>query len=248
MTVSFALTAQQQELKKTMRAFAQRELTPLAEELRETLDPREAAFLVKPIQQKGVELGVLKRMIPAEFGGLGGSGVDSAIMWEELCTVLPDYMDAFAGALIALIPIYSHGTPEQAKRFLAPFLVDSGTPLGAMAFSEPTGTANFAAPPPAAGVQTTAVLDGDEWVINGEKEWAAYLGGWDGIGPDLMVIVCRTPVGISLIAAERKDFEAGGLTVVDIDDTFRRRTSSARKVRGYNSPTSRSRRAPRRSV
>ncbi|MGD9532110.1 MAG: acyl-CoA dehydrogenase, partial [Pseudonocardia sp.] len=51
---------------------------------------------------------------------------------------------------------------------------------------------NFDAPAPAEGVRTTAVLDGDEWVINGAKRWVSSAGGWDGRGPDLLTVVCRT--------------------------------------------------------
>jgi alkylation response protein AidB-like acyl-CoA dehydrogenase len=72
-----------------------------------------------------------------------------------------------------------------------------------MAFSEPEGSANFDADGPGQGVRTTAVLDGNEWVINGRKAWASHLCGWDGDGPDIMTIGCCTPGGISLVVAER---------------------------------------------
>jgi alkylation response protein AidB-like acyl-CoA dehydrogenase len=42
------------------------------------------------------------------------------------------------------------------------------------------------------------VPDGDSWVINGRKAWASHLVRWDGNGPDVMTIVCRTPGGVSL--------------------------------------------------
>ncbi len=54
------------------------------------------------------------------------------------------------------------------------------------------------------GVRTTGVPDGDSWVINGRKAWASHLAGWDGNGPDVMTIVCRTPGGVSLIVAGRE--------------------------------------------
>jgi alkylation response protein AidB-like acyl-CoA dehydrogenase len=97
----------------------------------------------------------------------------------------------------SLAPVYEAGTPEQIRRFVAPFLADQGAPVAAMAFSEPEGTANFAAPPPAEGLRTTAVPDGDSWVVNGRKAWASHLAGWDGDGPDVMTIVCRAPGGVS---------------------------------------------------
>ena len=61
-----------------------------------------------------------------------------------------------AGPLIALMPVYQVGTPEQIERFVAPFLADSGAPLAAMAYSEPEGSANFDAAGPGQGMRTTA--------------------------------------------------------------------------------------------
>ncbi|WP_433803657.1 acyl-CoA dehydrogenase family protein [Actinomycetospora sp. CA-084318] len=110
------------------------------------------------------------------------------------------------------MPVYEVGTPEQVQRFVAPFLADSGAPLAAMAFSEPGGSANFDAEAPAAGTTTTAVPDGDHYVVNGTKAWASHLSGWDGDGPDLMTIVCRAPGGVSLLVAEREHL-AGHLEV-----------------------------------
>ncbi|HEU5473573.1 MAG TPA: hypothetical protein VFV67_23245 [Actinophytocola sp.] len=112
---------------------------------------------------------------------------------------------------------YAVGTPEQVERFVRPFLADTGAPLTAMAFSEPEGSANFDAEGAGLGVRTTAVPDGDSWVINGRKAWASHLPGWDGDGPDLMTIVCRTPGGISLIVAERQHL-AGHIEVEEYYD------------------------------
>jgi alkylation response protein AidB-like acyl-CoA dehydrogenase len=122
-----------------------------------------------------------------------------------------------AGPLIALAPVYQVGTPEQVERFVRPFLADSGAPLAAMAFSEPEGSANFDAEGSGQGIRTTAVPDRDEWVINGRKAWASHLCGWDGDGPDIMTIVCRTPSGISLIVAEREHL-AGNIEVEEYYD------------------------------
>ncbi|MBN9790073.1 acyl-CoA dehydrogenase [Pseudonocardia sp. TMWB2A] len=231
MAVSFVLSPEQEKLKVTMSEFAHVHLAPLAERVRATPDPREASALMREVHEKDVEAGVLRTMIPAELGGTAAGGIEAAIMWEELCTVMPDIMDTFGGAMLALGPVMTAGTPEQIERLIEPFLADSGAPTAALAFSEPGGSANYDAPPPAPGLQTRAELDGDEWVITGEKEWAAHLGGWDGIGPDLMVVVCRTPGGISMIAVERAHFEAGGLTVLEYDDTIGFRGTPTCRVR-----------------
>ena len=91
-----------------------------------------------------------------------------------------------------LFPVLLGGRPEQAARFFAPFAARQGAPLAAFAFSEPGGSANFAAPAPAEGVRTQARLEGDHWVISGTKKWVSSGTGWDGKGADLLTVVCRT--------------------------------------------------------
>ncbi|HEY3483092.1 MAG TPA: acyl-CoA dehydrogenase, partial [Streptomyces sp.] len=74
-----------------------------------------------------------------------------------------------------------------------------GEKHGFFGLTEPSGGSD-----PARAIRTTAYRDGDEWVLNGRKAWASHLCGWDGDGPDLMTVVCRTPGGISLVVAERE--------------------------------------------
>lgn len=212
MSVSFRLSPEQEALKAGARAFADEHLRPLARAVRAETDPLRRALLARPVFEKAVGLGFLKGLIPAAVGGAAAGGVDAAIFVEEWATQSPDFTISFAGPLIALTPVYEAGTPEQIRRFVAPFLADSGAPLAAMAFSEPAGSANFDAAAPAAGITTTAVRDGDDYVVSGTKAWASHLSGWDGDGPDLMTIVCRAPDGISLLVAEREHL-AGHLDV-----------------------------------
>jgi alkylation response protein AidB-like acyl-CoA dehydrogenase len=204
MTVSFHLSPEQEQLKLGARQFAEEHLRPLAAEVRQEPDPLRRALLARPTFEKAVAAGFLKGLIPVPFGGAAAGGVEACILIEEWACHSPDFVISLAGPLIALAPVYEVGTPEQIQRFVAPFLADHGAPVAAMAFSEPEGTANFAAPPPAEGLRTTAAPDGDSWVVNGRKAWASHLAGWDGNGPDVMTIVCRTPGGVSLIVAERE--------------------------------------------
>lgn len=216
MTVSFSLTADQEQLKQQARSFAREQLRPLMTAVGQSADPLQRALLLRPVMEQAVQAGFLKSLIPVPFGGLASSGVDAAIFIEELASESPDFVISMAGPLIALAPVYEVGTPEQIARFVAPFLADHGAPVAAMAYSEPGGSANFDAEPPAEGVRTRAVLDGDEWVINGSKAWASHLGGWDGEGPDLMTIVCRTDKGVSLIVAEREQLRGH----IDVDEYY----------------------------
>ncbi len=217
MTVSFTLSPEQEQLKKFARQFAEAHLRDLAEAVRAEPDPARRADLARPVFERAVEAGFLKGLIPVPFGGAGGSGVDAAILIEEWASYSPDFVISMAGPLIALVPVYQAGTPEQIERFVAPFLADGGAPVAAMAYSEPGGSANFDAPAPAEGVRTTAQPDGDHYVINGRKAWASHLPGWDGDGPDVMTIVCRAPGGVSLIVAEREHL-AGRIEVEHLYD------------------------------
>lgn len=203
MTVSFLLTPEQEQLKAAARGFAREHLRDLAAATRAEPDPLARGRLLRPAFESAVAAGFLKGLIPVPFGGTAAGGVDAAVFIEELAAQSPDFVISMAGPLIALAPVYRVGTPEQVERFVRPFLADSGAPLAAMAFSEPEGSANFDAEGPGQGIRTTAVPDGDEWVVNGRKAWASHLCGWDGDGPDVMTIVCRTPAGISLVVAER---------------------------------------------
>ncbi|MFW0795061.1 acyl-CoA dehydrogenase family protein [Gordonia sp. CPCC 205515] len=203
MAFSFTLTPEQQQLQSSTREFARTVLRPLAQRVAAEPDPLTRALLTRPAFEQGVAAGMLSSLIPPAVGGTGGRGIDAAVAIEEVAAEFPDYFINMAGPLIALMPVYAAGTPEQIERFVRPFLATSRAPLAAMAFSEPEGSANFDAPPPA-GVQTTAVPDGDVYVINGRKAWASFLSGWDGDGPDIMTIVCRAPGGVSVIVAERE--------------------------------------------
>lgn len=217
MTVSFTLSPEQEQLKKTARQFAEAHLRGLAEEVRNEPDPARRADLARPAFERAVEAGFLRGLIPVPFGGAAGSGVDAAVLIEEWAAHSPDFVISMAGPLIALVPVYQVGTPDQVRRFVAPFLADSGAPVAAMAYSEPGGSANFDAPAPAEGVRTTAEPDGDHYLVNGSKAWASHLPGWDGDGPDVMTIVCRAPGGVSLVVAEREHL-AGHIEVEHLYD------------------------------
>jgi alkylation response protein AidB-like acyl-CoA dehydrogenase len=212
MAVSFLLSPEQEQLTLAARQFAEEHLRGLADAVAAEPDPLRRALLARPVFEKAVGAGFLRGFIPVPFGGAATGGVEAALFIEEWATVSPDFVISMAGPIIALSPVYQVGTPEQIERFVAPFLAGHGAPLAAMAYSEPGGSANFDAPPPAEGTRTTAVPDGDSWVINGRKAWASHLSGWDGDGPDLMTIVCRTPGGVSLIVAEHAHL-AGHLEV-----------------------------------
>lgn len=101
--------------------------------------------------------------IPEEYGGLGGGILEMAIVVEELSRACGGISLAFAGTGLGTFPIILFGNEEQKKKYLPD--IASGKKLAAFGLTEANAGSD------AAGVQTTAVLDGGEYVLNGTKQW-----------------------------------------------------------------------------
>lgn len=154
--MNFGLTKEQEMIRKTVREFALNEVQPIAAEIDER-----AEFPAETVR-KMAEINLLGLTIPREYGGVGADGISYAIAIEELSRVC-----ASTGIIMAVhnslgsFPIMKFGTDEQKKKYL-PKLA-RGEMLAAFALTEPNAGSD------AANQQTTAVLEKDEWVINGTK-------------------------------------------------------------------------------
>lgn len=97
--------------------------------------------------------------------------IEAAILVEEMYRIEPAASLTIFSTGLGLTPLNLTGKPEH-QDFLMPFLSGKGDPLASMVFSEPGGVANYLEKG-APGLATTATLEGDEWVISGEKvsEW-----------------------------------------------------------------------------
>ena len=142
--------------RQLFREFAQNEVKPLAQETDETETfPRQT---VEKLQKNGF-MGI---NIPKQYGGQGCDTLTYVLCVEEISKVC-----ATTGVIISAhtslcaYPIWKKGTEEQKQKFLIPLA--SGKKLGAFALTEPNAGTD------AAGQQTKAYLDGDEWVLNGSK-------------------------------------------------------------------------------
>jgi butyryl-CoA dehydrogenase len=101
--------------------------------------------------------------IPEEFGGLGKGGFELAIAIEELSRVCLGVSTTYAANALGTYPILLHGSSEQKKKYLPD--IASGKKLVAFGLTEANAGSD------AAGVQTTAKLEGNEYVLNGTKQW-----------------------------------------------------------------------------
>ena len=154
--MDFQLSKEHEMARQLFREFAQNEVKPLAQETDETETfPRQT---VEKLQKNGF-MGI---NIPKQYGGQGCDTLTYVLCVEEISKVC-----ATTGVIISAhtslcaYPIWKKGTEEQKQKFLIPLA--SGKKLGAFALTEPNAGTD------AAGQQTKAYLDGDEWVLNGSK-------------------------------------------------------------------------------
>jgi acyl-CoA dehydrogenase len=164
--ISFSLTDEQEMLRQTARKFAQNEIIPVAAQYdRDGEFPRE-------IVQKAFDMGLMNDVVPEEYGGPGTTYVDSCIISEELAAGCAAVATTVMANSLALTPTVLAGSDEQKKRFLPP--VCEKLEFAAFCLTEPGAGSDVGA------ISTTAVRDGDHYVINGTKHFITN-GGVAGL-------------------------------------------------------------------
>ena len=191
--MDFSLNAEQLALREKARLFATTRLAEVGGLIVDLPTPEARFAATRPIYEELVREGFLHRLIPLPFGGGGTGVVDMAMVAEEFFAADVNVPLTMLANLLGLTPVFVAGTPEQQRKWLAPFLSRQGAPLAALCNSEPGGSANFDAAPPADGTRTQARLENGRWVIDGRKQWVSSATGWDGRGADILTVVCRTP-------------------------------------------------------
>jgi alkylation response protein AidB-like acyl-CoA dehydrogenase len=151
------LTAEQEAVKETVRQFAMEEVRPVA---RET---DEAETFPEDVWDALGELDLLSLTVPEEYGGYDADGVTYAIVNEELAYGLLAVATAASVHSLVTSCIATFGTDAHKERWLP--RMASGRPVGAFCLSEPEAGSN------PAGMSTVAERDGDEYVLNGKKQW-----------------------------------------------------------------------------
>ncbi|MFD1037867.1 acyl-CoA dehydrogenase family protein [Virgibacillus byunsanensis] len=154
--MNFELTKEQTMIRKMVQDFAENVIKPRAIEI-----DTEAKFPLDIFEQMG-ELGLLGIPFSEKYGGSDGDTLSYAIAVEEVGRVCGSTGLSFAATVsLGASPIYYFGTEEQKKKFLTPMA--EGKALGAFGLTEPNAGSD------AGGTKTTAVEDGDDYIINGEK-------------------------------------------------------------------------------
>lgn len=152
----FDLTEEQEMIRRLIRDFADGEVAPGADER-----DRTGEFPVE-IFKKMADLQLMGLPFPEEYGGGGADTISFAIVVEELSRVCGSTGITYSAHVsLGGAPIHLFGTHEQKQKYLTPLC--TGEYLGAFGLTEPNAGSD------AGGTKTTAVLDGDEWVINGAK-------------------------------------------------------------------------------
>lgn len=171
----FELTEEQALIRSMVREFAEKEVGPSARERdeQERFD-RDLMF------NRLAELGLTGIVFPEEYGGAGADYISYAIAVEELSRVCASTGVTLSAHLsLGANPIYLFGTEEQKKKYLVPLA--AGDTMGAFGLTEPAAGSD------AGGTKTTAMRDGDSWVLNGTKIFIT-----NGGEADTYVVFART--------------------------------------------------------
>lgn len=159
--MSLLLTAEQLQVQAMARDFARRELEPEIDRWE-----REGRFPSEMVARMG-ELGFFGSVIPEAYGGTATGLMCHALLVEEISRATPIFSSSFnvQGASVPRA-IVDWGTDEQKRRWVADLV--RGRLIGCHAITEPGAGSDVA------GIQTTAVRDGDHYVLNGTKMWITY--------------------------------------------------------------------------
>jgi butyryl-CoA dehydrogenase len=161
--MDFALSPQHEEIRRTVRDFAERRIVPVAGELE-----RRGEFPMAIIRE-AASLGLLGVPYPEELGGTGLDSLAYAITVEELSRASGSIgIIVSAHTSLGCNPVYLAGTEAQKEKYLRPMA--SGQVIGAYGLTEPGAGSD------SRGTRTRAHRDGDEWVINGSKRFITNAG------------------------------------------------------------------------
>ena len=212
--MNFTLTKEQELVRQMVRDFAVNEVKPIAAEIDVT-----ERFPMENVKKMG-ELGMMGIPFPTEFGGAGGDVLSYILAVEELskvCATTGVILSAHTSLCASLIN--ENGTPAQKEKYLRDLC--TGNKIGAFGLTEPGAGTD------AAGQQTTAVLDGDNYILNGSKIFITNGGVADTFIIFAMTDKSKGTKGISAFIVE-KGFQ--GFSIGKKEDKLGIRASSTTEL------------------
>ena len=212
--MNFTLTKEQELVRQMVRDFAVNEVKPIAAEIDVT-----ERFPMENVKKMG-ELGMMGIPFPTEFGGAGGDVLSYILAVEELskvCATTGVILSAHTSLCASLIN--ENGTPSQKEKYLRDLC--TGNKIGAFGLTEPGAGTD------AAGQQTTAVLDGDNYILNGSKIFITNGGVADTFIIFAMTDKSKGTKGISAFIVE-KGFQ--GFSIGKKEDKLGIRASSTTEL------------------
>ncbi len=173
--MDFKLTPEQQEIKRAVKEFAEKEFTP---ELALEYDQKEE--FPATLYKKAAQLGFIGMRIPEQYDGQGLGVLEDCIVVEEMCRVDPGFGVAISlGNLMIPDVLLKHGNEQQKSKYIPPLA--RGDKLAAAAFTEPEHGSDITR------MDSTAVKSGSEWTINGAKEFIT-----NATTADTFILLCQT--------------------------------------------------------
>jgi acyl-CoA dehydrogenase len=207
--VDFSLSDDLLEIQARAHKFAQEEILPIAVEY------DRKAEVPPGIAEKAKVAGLLNVTIPEEYGGMGYGALQSAIIAEELGAACAGISITILVNGLALTPILIAGTEDQKEKFLRP--VAEGAKLAAFCLTERQAGSD------AASLKTTALPDGDDFVINGRKCFITSGGLAEVMTVFALTNPERGPRGVSAIIVPA---DTPGIRVTKVEDKMGQRSSN----------------------
>ena len=173
--MDFKLNDEQQETKRAVRQFCEKEFTP---ELALELDQKEEFPMA--LYKKAAQLGFTSMRIPQEYEGQGYGVLEDCLVVEEMCRADPGLGVAVSlGNLMVPDALLKHGNEEQKKKYIPPLA--RGDRIAAAAFTEPEHGSDITR------MDSTAVRNGNEWTMNGAKEFIT-----NATSADTFILLCQS--------------------------------------------------------
>jgi alkylation response protein AidB-like acyl-CoA dehydrogenase len=185
--MDFKLSEREELLRKSAREFAESEITPKVDAMEESGDF--AVELLKPL----AKLGITGIIAPREYEGVGLGYLARTIVLEEMARICAAVSMGMQVHHMAIAALKDFGTEDQKKKYLPPLA--RGETMGCVAVTEPSGGSDLL------GMQSTATLQGDTWILNGRKCFIT-----NSHTSDYWVVIARTgegPKGLSAFIVDK---------------------------------------------